>query len=82
VTWIALRVSAQGRPISSGLVRARESPQQNVVHRLLVRLTLLVSVFRGAVWHFFRSPVTGVIGPTAPLREGLERAGFEVIIGK
>ena len=30
-------------------------------------------------WHFFRSPVTGEIGPTAQLRQELDRAGIPVV---
>jgi len=35
---------------------------------------------RGAVWHFFRSPVTGMVGPSGPLKEALENAGIRHII--
>jgi len=30
------------------------------------------------VWHFFKSPVTGKGGPTAPLKETLERFGIKI----
>jgi filamentous hemagglutinin len=33
-----------------------------------------------AVWHFYRSPVTGIRGPSEPLRHALEQAGFEVVL--
>lgn len=35
---------------------------------------------QGSVWHFFRSPVTGVGGPSGPLRQALENAGIGVVI--
>jgi RHS repeat-associated protein len=35
---------------------------------------------RGAVWNFFRSPVTGQVGPSAPLASALQRAGIKVVI--
>ena len=35
---------------------------------------------KGAAWHFFKSPQTGKIGPSAPLREALENVGIKVII--
>lgn len=31
------------------------------------------------VWHVFRSPTTGKIGPSGPLRDALRRAGIIVI---
>jgi hypothetical protein len=31
-------------------------------------------------WHFFRSPITGKIGPSVPLHNFLIKNGFEVII--
>jgi RHS repeat-associated protein/uncharacterized repeat protein (TIGR01451 family) len=34
----------------------------------------------GAVWHFFRSPITGEIGPSAPLYELLEQNGIGIVI--
>jgi hypothetical protein len=34
----------------------------------------------GAVWHFFRSPVTGEIGPSAPLYELLVQNGIGIVI--
>jgi hypothetical protein len=34
----------------------------------------------GAAWHFYRSPLTGRIGPSAPLQLFLENHGIEVII--
>jgi hypothetical protein len=34
----------------------------------------------GATWHFFQSPVTGLAGPSGPLREALEAAGIVVEI--
>lgn len=37
-------------------------------------------VFHGVTWHFYTSPVTGVGGPTGPLRDELNRAGFEIVI--
>jgi RHS repeat-associated protein len=33
-------------------------------------------------WHFFRSGVTGEIGPTAPLRGVLERSNIDIIVHK
>jgi hypothetical protein len=33
-----------------------------------------------AVWHFFESPVTGVGGPSGPLREALENSGIGIVI--
>ncbi|MBI1927842.1 hypothetical protein HYR99_26835 [Candidatus Poribacteria bacterium] len=33
----------------------------------------------GATWDFFRSPVTGKIGPSEPLREALENAGIQIV---
>jgi filamentous hemagglutinin len=35
---------------------------------------------KGAVWHFFRSPKTGLVGPSAPLRNALEEAGIGVSV--
>jgi RHS repeat-associated protein len=35
---------------------------------------------KGAVWHFFRSPVTNKIGPTNPLASALKKAGISWII--
>lgn len=35
---------------------------------------------RGATWHFFQSPVTGLGGPSAPLRQALEQAGIGIVI--
>jgi hypothetical protein len=35
---------------------------------------------QGATWHFFRSSVTGRIGPSAPLRQALEEAGMRIVI--
>ena len=37
-------------------------------------------VFHGVTWHFYTSPVTGACGPTGPLRNELNRAGFEIVI--
>ncbi|MFO0642395.1 MAG: hypothetical protein U0183_24415 [Polyangiaceae bacterium] len=34
----------------------------------------------GATWHFFRSPVTGIGGPSAPLRQALEQARIGIAI--
>jgi RHS repeat-associated protein len=34
----------------------------------------------GATWHFFRSPVTGAGGPSAPLRAALKKAGIGVVV--
>jgi RHS repeat-associated protein len=34
----------------------------------------------GATWHFFQSPVTGVGGPSGPLRQALEQAGIGIVI--
>ena len=34
----------------------------------------------GAVWHFFRSPVTGEIGPSAPLYQLLDQNGIGIVI--
>ena len=34
----------------------------------------------GAHWHFFRSGVTGKIGPSAPLRNLLEEHGIKYTI--
>ena len=35
---------------------------------------------KASVWHFFRSPVTGRVGPSEPLRSALEDAGIEIVI--
>ncbi len=35
---------------------------------------------QGTMWNFFRSPVTGKIGPSGPLRSALEEAGFGIIL--
>jgi filamentous hemagglutinin len=35
---------------------------------------------RGATWHFFQSPVTGLGGPSGPLLQALEEAGIGVVI--
>jgi hypothetical protein len=35
---------------------------------------------RASKWHFFRSPVTGCIGPSGPLRQALIEKGIEIII--
>jgi RHS repeat-associated protein len=34
----------------------------------------------GAIWHFFQSPVTGLGGPSAPLRQALDQAGIGIVI--
>jgi filamentous hemagglutinin len=34
---------------------------------------------KGSVWHFFRSPVTGQVGPSSSLAEELARAGIQII---
>jgi len=34
----------------------------------------------GATWHFFRSPVTGRVGPSGPLLNALEQGGIIVRI--
>lgn len=31
-------------------------------------------------WHFFRSPVTGNVGPSGPLRKALEDAGIKIVL--
>ena len=33
-----------------------------------------------SVWHFYRSPITGKIGPSGPLMEQLDNAGIKIII--
>jgi len=33
-----------------------------------------------SVWHFFTSPVTGAGGPSAPLLQALQNAGFGIVI--
>lgn len=40
---------------------------------------LLVRDLDSITWHFFRSPTTGQIGPSAPLREALRKAGIQII---
>ena len=40
---------------------------------------LLVRDLDAITWHFFRSPTTGQIGPSGPLREALRKAGIEII---
>lgn len=35
---------------------------------------------QGAAWHFFRSPVTGLGGPSGPLADALRNAGIDVVI--
>jgi hypothetical protein len=35
---------------------------------------------QGATWHFYTSPVTGLGGPSAPLREFLENNGISVLV--
>lgn len=37
---------------------------------------------KGAAWYFYKSPVTGQIGPSPPLREALKEAGIKIIIVK
>lgn len=32
-----------------------------------------------AAWHFFQSPVTGLVGPSGPLREALTSAGIKIV---
>jgi hypothetical protein len=32
-----------------------------------------------AAWHFFESPVTGLVGPSGPLREALTNAGIKIV---
>jgi RHS repeat-associated protein len=34
----------------------------------------------GATWHFFRSPITGLGTPSAPLREALEQARIGIVV--
>lgn len=34
----------------------------------------------GSTWHFFESPVTGLRGPSAPLRAALEEAGIDILV--
>jgi RHS repeat-associated protein len=34
---------------------------------------------KGSTWHFYRSPVTGGIGPSAPLRQALRQANIGVV---
>ncbi len=31
-------------------------------------------------WQFTRSPVTGKVGPTAPLQDALDKAGIKTVI--
>jgi RHS repeat-associated protein len=33
-----------------------------------------------AVWHFYRSPVTGMVGPSGPLAAALQKAGIKIVI--
>ncbi len=35
---------------------------------------------RGAIWHFSSSPVTGRVGPSAPLRQALGEAGIGIVV--
>lgn len=35
---------------------------------------------QGATWHFFKSPVTGLSGPSQPLLNALRQNGINVII--
>lgn len=42
--------------------------------------TTIAVVEDGVVWHFFRGPVTGIGGPSGPLRQALEQAGIQIII--
>jgi len=35
---------------------------------------------QGATWHFFKSPVTGVGGPSQPLLNLLQQSGINVIV--
>jgi hypothetical protein len=35
---------------------------------------------QGSVWHFFKSPQTGLGGPSGPLRKALEDAGIGIVI--
>jgi RHS repeat-associated protein len=32
-----------------------------------------------AVWHFYESPVTGLVGPSGPLRQALQNAGIKIV---
>ena len=34
----------------------------------------------GCIWHFFRSPQTGRVGPSAPLLQKLQQAGIHIQI--
>ena len=35
---------------------------------------------QGSTWHFFRSPVTGAVGPSQPLLNALQQNGINVVI--
>ncbi len=43
------------------------------------RALLALGRLDGIAWHFFRSPVTGKIGPSGPLRNALRNAGITVV---
>ena len=34
---------------------------------------------KSAVWHFYESPVTGLVGPSGPLRQALTNVGIKVV---
>jgi filamentous hemagglutinin len=41
---------------------------------------ILTKQIDSAVWHFYQSPVTGLGGPSGPLREALSNAGIGFVI--
>ncbi|HET7505672.1 MAG TPA: SpvB/TcaC N-terminal domain-containing protein [Kofleriaceae bacterium] len=52
------------------------------VRRQIAKDTELMATkqIQGATWHFFKSPVTGRVGPSGPLRQALEKAGIGIVI--
>lgn len=56
--------------------RARHSPRRQIERDFEL---LVDGRVKKIDWMFYRSPVTGKVGPTGPLREYLDRRGIGVI---
>lgn len=41
---------------------------------------LLQNTLKKQVWHFYRSPVTGKVGPSKPLEKNLLQSGIQIVI--
>lgn len=53
------------------------------IRQQILKDTALLAEKGGAdevFWHFFKSPVTGKIGPSGPLRKALEDAGINIVL--